>query len=704
MSQQPKRPESLLQLLIMMVKGFITGLPRMLVKNIFKIIVVTVLILLIHTYLLVDLNEGFWYDQFNKFSGMINVKNQDTGAITFWAVAMILVTQLWRKSRTKGLFKTLGEVISIPVWLGSCIKNAGKSRFVALSIGAAISILLSIFISNNWTILVLAIMAIFSFSARAQSLLGLAVNLAVSDINKVLRKGKKRAPLLATSSLVVGGIAIGLVAALFIPNIFILQLGIVVLLLVLSFLQAKNIISPSTAAGVLIFAGIQVILMKYNIALADDGGKSEAGGTWSAWVGSPGAGEAVKMAVPPAVAGVGGTLIGTFTGGFIDQIDYDWVDEEPYIDGPDEEYVPDIPVEDPIVDEETEIIDDLGLEEIDLDGLTEQEIEDLLEDIQDDIVGPWTMGPFENIQDAISDLLDSDIYDDLKDLFTGSGGEDIPLDKQAPGYEHWAKEILGSGLIQSALNSSASKTFTQTWGQLHELYNSNLDGTALGDLIKADIFDDIGNATKMKNWASTMDTTMKYAGGFFDGLVWYGKGESIFDSAVKGFGNAELMSWISKKNPALGVMELVNFVGFGGTDAAKCISPTKTITGTTSYIYDMITENPDVLAERLKSGDYGPNVKNFVDAGSIAKDAIEDPEEFKNAWDEFVTVDENGDSFDDMYQSSEDLWKVPEDTWEYSPRRFFSWAGEKATNSVIAVGEGTAHTSSWLGRVTTGWF
>ena len=257
---------------------------------------------------------------------------------------------------------------------------------------------------------------------------------------------------------------------------------------------------------------------------------------------------------------------------------------------------------------------------------------------------------------------------------------------------------------QNALNSSASKTFKDTFNQLHELYNSNLDGTALGDLIKQDIFDDVSKATKMKNWANTMDTTLKYAGGFFDALDWYGKGESIVDSAVKGFGNAELMAWIGKKNPGLAVMELVNFVGFGGTDAANCISPTKTITGTTNYIYDMITENPDVLKQRLESGDYGPNVKNFVEAGNIVNDAIDDPEEFGNAWNEFATVDEKGDSFDDMYESSKKLWKVPDGTWKYSPRRFFSWAGEKATNTVIATGEGAAHTGSWFGKVTSGWF
>ncbi|MFP4457880.1 MAG: hypothetical protein ACLFPS_09535 [Clostridia bacterium] len=72
----------------------------------------------------------------------------------------------------------------------------------------------------------------------------------------------------------VGGIALGFAVSLVIPDIFIVQVGLIILLLALSVLQAKNYISPSTAAGVLIFSGIQLLLMKYNIAFADDGGNN----------------------------------------------------------------------------------------------------------------------------------------------------------------------------------------------------------------------------------------------------------------------------------------------------------------------------------------------------------------------------------------------------------------------------------------------
>src|SRR6056297_3171309 len=123
MSDQAQRPKSLLQFLFMLVKSFIKGLPKLIARNIVKIIIITIAILAVHTYLLVDVNEGFWYSPLNKFSGMINVRNEDTGAITFWAVAIFFLTLLWRRSRTKGLKKTIGEIISLPIWLVSCIKN-----------------------------------------------------------------------------------------------------------------------------------------------------------------------------------------------------------------------------------------------------------------------------------------------------------------------------------------------------------------------------------------------------------------------------------------------------------------------------------------------------------------------------------------------------------------------------------------------------
>jgi len=714
MSSQTKRPETLIQFLFMLIKGFIAGLPKLIARNIIKIAITAVAILVLHTYLLVDLNEGFWFDPRNRLSGMINVRNANTGSITFWAVSMFFITQLWRRSRVKGIKKTLGEVLTLPVWLGSCIKNSGKARFIALSIGAALAILVSIFITNNWTILVFALLTALSFSSRVQSLLLMAVNLAITDFNKIFRrKAEQKSPSVATTSLIIAGLSLGFIAALFIPQILWVRIIAIVLLLVLSVLQIKGIMSPKVAAGFLIFSGIQLVLLRFNIAFADDGGLSEAGGTWRSWIGSPGAGTAVKMGIPPAGAGTAGALVGTFTGDYINQVDFGFGEQDIDVGAdivppvvptqpPEETPFEDLP---PTTPDETavdqDVIDKLP-EEIDLDNLGAKEQEELIKKIQEAL--KTQMEDAEKLQDSIEKTMTDKVMEELKKILVGPDG--VPPDKMPPGYAEWAKEILGAGFIQDFLKGSSTETFNTCFEQLKQLYNSNLDGTALGDLIKQDIFNDLKGASKYKSWANTMDNTLKYGGAIMDALDWYGKGDSVLDAAIKGFGNAELMSYIGTKVPAMGIMEFANFVAFGGTEAANVISPGKTITGTTNYIYDMLTKDPKVLEDRMRNGDYGPNVKNFVDGGRIVNDAIKDPEDFKRAWNEFATINEEGgrDSFTDMYKTSEDLWKVPEGTHDYSPRRLFSWIGKKTTDGVIAAGETAGRTGSWLGRATSNWF
>jgi hypothetical protein len=705
MSSQTKKPESFPQFLFMLVKGFITGLPKLIARNIIKIVIMAVAILILHTYLLVDLNEGFWFDPNNRLSGMINVRNANTGSITFWAVSMFFVTQLWRRSRIKGIKQTLGEVITLPVWLGSCIKNSGKARFIALSVGAALAILVSIFITNNWTILVFALLTALSFSSRMQSLLLMAVNLAISDFNKIFRrKAIQKSPSVATTSLIIAGLSLGFIASLFIPQILWARVIAIVLLLVLSVLQIKGIMSPKVAAGFLIFSGMQLVLLRFNIAFADDGGLSEAGGTWRSWIGSPGAGTAVKMGVPPAGAGTAGALVGTFTGEFISQVDFGFEGQEPDV-GVVPPVVPFEPYGESPAEELPPIVPDKPEVEpgdVDLENLSSEEQAELIKKIQEALKNQTEDA--EKMQDAIEKTLSEKAMEELKKILIGP--DNVPPDKMPPGYAEWAKEMLGAGFIQDFLKGGAKETFNTCFEQLKQLYNSNLDGTALGDLIKQDIFNDLKGAAKYKSWANTMDNTLKYGGAIMDALDWYGKGDSALDAAIKGFGNAELMSYIGTKVPAMGIMEFANFVAFGGTEAANVISPGKTITGTTNYIYDMITKDPKVLEERMRNGDYGPNVKNFVDGNRIINDAIKDPEDFKRAWNEFATINEEGgsDSFTDMYKTSEDLWKVPEGTHDYSPRRLFSWIGKKTTDGVIAAGETAGRTGSWLGRATSNWF
>ena len=186
-----------------------------------------------------------------------------------------------------------------------------------------------------------------------------------------------------------------------------------------------------------------------------------------------------------------------------------------------------------------------------------------------------------------------------------------------------------------------------------------------------------------------------------DSMNWLGKGDSLLSTIVRSVGNGYLMDALGSHCPSLGVMELVNFVGFGGQPAADIISPTKTITGATNLLYDMIKDNingTNNAMERLAAGDYGPNMKNFVDGAVIGIDAVKDPDRFINDWNSIVQIDEaNGDIYTDMHNTVEELFKLPPGTSEYSPRRLGSFIGRNTFNGIVAGAEGAARLGQAVG-------
>lgn len=55
-----------------------------------------------------------------------------------------------------------------------------------------------------------------------------------------------------------------------------------------------------------------------------------------------------------------------------------------------------------------------------------------------------------------------------------------------------------------------------------------------------------------------------------DSMNWLGKGDSLLSTIVRSVGNGYLMDALGSHCPSLGVMELVNFVGFGGHGGFGC--------------------------------------------------------------------------------------------------------------------------------------
>jgi hypothetical protein len=187
----------------------------------------------------------------------------------------------------------------------------------------------------------------------------------------------------------------------------------------------------------------------------------------------------------------------------------------------------------------------------------------------------------------------------------------------------------------------------------------------------------------------------------------YGLGDGAVLAGTKALSNAYLMGFLGDKNPGLGVMELGNFVLFGGSQAADCISPSKTITGAVNLAFDMMFKDPKEWQDRLKDGVYGPNMKNFAEGAGIMKDAMTNPQQFWKEWSEAVQSNPNGDMWKDMYNSSFELWNLPDNVntdlsiWHPldSIRTAGCALGKQATDGVIAIGEGAAKLGQKLGDI-----
>lgn len=171
------------------------------------------------------------------------------------------------------------------------------------------------------------------------------------------------------------------------------------------------------------------------------------------------------------------------------------------------------------------------------------------------------------------------------------------------------------------------------------------------------------------------------------------------DSVPYGLGKATLSGAaglsLGKSSPALGVMDLGNFVVFGGSKASEIISLGKTITGGINAAVDGLRHGSDYISEAAAAGKYGPCVKNLAALSEEAGAALGDPQQFAGDFSDVVTDQQ---FYDDMYQSSYDLWKPPPDAGTL--KTVACAGGELVTDAAIKAAELAAKTGQVLGDAT----
>lgn len=304
-----KIPQTLFQFLGYYLRSAIKHLPGIF----FAALIQGGIVWLLHSIVMIFINDGFGRSG-NPLTDSLMALPRElfVAGTTFWVLLGILYGEIKNK--------TLGKKLSALFHLSQYVKNAtgaaGKRGIPGVWLGACLAMgLMAIF--NN---LLLGIeMAVFAVGSLIdpRDILRFILQLSWSDLQRLFSGKKPRQDLSsAWQNTILSGLSIGFLAAvpmLLIPIPYLRWLVIVFMLGITSLIWFNHKGRP--AAGV---AGLfLMVLLGSAIAaspvFADDGGWTEAGGTLSGWLSSPGAIPTVIAGIPAALGFIFGSLIGNPT-------------------------------------------------------------------------------------------------------------------------------------------------------------------------------------------------------------------------------------------------------------------------------------------------------------------------------------------------------------------------------------------------------
>ncbi len=326
-------PQTTSQLLLYILKK----IPERLLKAIPLTIAIAVIAWLLHTFLLVGVNQGFapdtWLGQ-----NILNVSGKLLSSTLLWTMIGFMIPIIISGiARKKNPFTFFTSFILMPKEI--YVKNkATQGRLLPVAcFSCAVLLCLNGFLSGLTTALAGGIFmsSVVSFVTGGGGIFVQVIRMIFSDIQMFALK-KKKFSLDNDSAVVIIG-ASGMVMLLFgvlksifdqpnnYYNIFFLiiiyiinwawvgfgALGVVLLVMRSNNTVAKQFMFLFSIIGLALFFAD----MTHIRVLADDGGWVEAGGNLGDWITSAGATQATAMGLPPAIGGVIGSYISSALSG-----------------------------------------------------------------------------------------------------------------------------------------------------------------------------------------------------------------------------------------------------------------------------------------------------------------------------------------------------------------------------------------------------
>ncbi len=688
-----KSPQTLMQLLVMIIKSMLTYIP----KKLLFMLIITAITFLVHTYLVIYPNGGYWPGTNATLDKILALKGNEKSGLAFWTILSFLIVSLLRRVRNLGFKKVISGFYTGPVRVFKSTFSKSKNYLPFFMITSATLLLLAQFLIKNSAIaylfIIAAVLAIITYKSDLSYMF---LRLGYQDLLRLFKKKNGR-----FNDIYFDGFQLAVIISMLLYITLPYRPVSVYLfcLLAIASLFYKKINKSNKLTSklmILTVIGLNLSVFFISRVYADDGGVYEAGG-FIPWITSPGAITAVILGLPPALGASIGALIAlvTSTNDLMDTFVYDASDYAAEdIDYESEEYDVDESEEYSDVDEDeydVEAEDDEDTAE-DTEYDVEDEDEDEDEEYSDDSEEEYDEDEEEYIDDD-----DYDVDEILEDLYDSVFGTPIDKVEGIIGLSEVAMELSVDAsdfiLTSTALNTifdgfdsivpswfeeGAKDTANEAWDYM----GATKDLMDLADLIPKD---------------STIPGIMDAAGMFKDALDNMGLGDSMGYAAVKSFMSNKIKSFIFDKdvNPGLVLMDVLTTVLIGESEASKIISPGKTIQGGANFIIDKITDvynGTDDVSKRLKNGDYGGVWKVADESTELIADAVYNPNEFKKDFENVVTSDE---FYDGMYDTNKALWKPKEGSW--AVKRGACYIGEKTCEGFIKIADGVHMFSSWLG-------
>ncbi|MGB4441227.1 MAG: hypothetical protein WBJ62_03270, partial [Coriobacteriia bacterium] len=299
-------PQGVLDLAKMVLKGIIKTLP-------IQIVLIGGMFLftwVLHTYLLVGPNGGFdvnstsiWPPTFVNLQAyvlgqVLALRGKILSGSAFWfAFSALSVSFITSAVRRKGeFFSSLGKV---PARVKSGLSGGGTALVTAMA-GAGVALVLAGFLGNRAFATAALGLGVIGLTEAGGGFGGLAVRCFYNDGRKALSKPVRRLPDVRVDGFLAGAVVAMLAFLLLalLPGALFTVLGVGLLVMAAVMSTQGGGQAPGVTAGIVV--GLLAVGIA-RVALADDGGLDEAGGTWAQWIASQGAATAVLIGLPPAI-------------------------------------------------------------------------------------------------------------------------------------------------------------------------------------------------------------------------------------------------------------------------------------------------------------------------------------------------------------------------------------------------------------------